>query len=580
NAGTYYIQVYPWTGLANNYSSSYYRLALTTTAVSAGDRYEPNDTMATATSIANNATITDANIHVSTDVDYYKFTLTSTSNVTVNLSNIPVNCDYDLKLYDSANVLKGSSAAAGNNPENITTTLNAGTYYIYVYPYKGSSSDYYRLALTSTAVSTYTITKTPPTNGSFTVPTSAAANSTVQISSILPTAGYSIGTINVRRNDTQAAVPVSGTGSLRTFTMPAAAVTVSVTFTRNSTLFDNKKIYKLRNINSGKYLNVSTGYNRDRQNVFQNTNDKNAKIEYQEMAQEFRIIYDSTKDAYRIYPICSYNGRYRVLDISKSGGAVANNCNVQIFTPTDDDAQLFKIVDTDSGRYRITANSNTTLALAAYGTSDGSDGGTSYNSAGNVFMQTYTGANNQLWNIEEFPDRREDYYSKLGVSYPFTASRLTDGYGYRYHPIRNAKSFHNGMDIGAAEGTALYAPFDGRVVKIGYESDKDKGRGNYIIIEATSRYVVGTDGKPTETKLRAVYMHMVESPTKTNSAIVETAFVSSSTQVGKVGSTGASTGNHLHLTFITDGSESGNSITTSNNPQMYYDDRVTFSYSP
>ncbi|MCL1816479.1 MAG: pre-peptidase C-terminal domain-containing protein, partial [Clostridiales bacterium] len=122
-----------------------------------GDRYEPNNTLATATSIANNATITDANIHVATDVDYYKFTLTSTSSVTVNLSNIPSGCDYDLKLHNSAGTQVGISTAASNNPETITMTLNAGTYYIQVYPWTGLannySSSYYRLALTTTAVS-------------------------------------------------------------------------------------------------------------------------------------------------------------------------------------------------------------------------------------------------------------------------------------------------------------------------------------------------------------------------------------------------------------------------------------------
>lgn len=332
------------------------------------------------------------------------------------------------------------------------------------------------------------------------------------------------------------------------------------------TRFDNKKIYKLRNVNSNKYLNISNGYNYNQQNAFQKVNDNS------EMAQEFRLIFDSAKNAYRIYSICSYNGRYRVLDIVKSNGAVANNCNVQIFTPTDDIAQYFKIEDAGNNRFKIVANSNTSCALAAYGASDGSDSGKNYNSAGNVLMQTYTGANNQLWYIDEFPNRREEYYAGLGFVYPLTSSSISSGYGWRKHPISGDKKFHYGIDIPANSGTALYAPFTGTVVRIGYESNPDNGRGHYIIIEATSKNVYGSS-----TKIRVIFMHMLEKPTDTNKNVFEGATVNSITQVGKVGRTGASTGDHLHLTMITDSSELGNSITTSNNPQMYYNDK-TFSY--
>jgi len=143
-------------------------VSFSVTNVPSGDKYEPNNIMSTtgSTSIANNVTITDANIHAASDVDYYRFTLTSTSNVTVNLSNIPANCDYDLRLLDSAGGVKGSSAASGNNPESITVNnLASGTYYIYVYPWTGKannySSAYYRLALTSStsypSITLYTV---------------------------------------------------------------------------------------------------------------------------------------------------------------------------------------------------------------------------------------------------------------------------------------------------------------------------------------------------------------------------------------------------------------------------------------
>ncbi|MDR0569715.1 MAG: RICIN domain-containing protein [Clostridiales Family XIII bacterium] len=353
-----------------------------------------------------------------------------------------------------------------------------------------------------------------------------------------------------------AKITVTGGGFTRSISINQAAAPVAV---------DANKIYKLRNAASGRYLNVAGGYGGENGiNVIQKASDNS------EMAQEFRVIYDSAKSAYRIYPICSKNGRYRVLDIVKSNNAVLNGCNVQTYRPNDDVAQLFRIEGVGSGRYKITSNSNTAVALAANGTGDGSETGTSSGSAGNVFMQTYTGAGNQLWYLEEFPDRHEEHYAALGFSYPLTASRISDGYGYRIHPTSRERQFHGGTDIPAAEGTLLRAPFDGTVVKIGND---EKSMGNFIILEADAKNAYGT-----ATKVRAVYMHMFEEPNKTNPAVVERAKVTTSTVIGKVGKTGKGvTGAHLHLTMITDGSERVTSINTTNNPQMYYSSS-TFTY--
>ena len=76
----------------------------------------------------------------------------------------------------------------------------------------------------------YTITKSTPSHGSFSVPTSGTLGQTITISSITPDADYSIDMVRVVRNDNGQELTVSGTGSSRTFTMPASAVTVSVSF--------------------------------------------------------------------------------------------------------------------------------------------------------------------------------------------------------------------------------------------------------------------------------------------------------------------------------------------------------------
>ena len=135
----------------------------------------------------------------------------------------------------------GGGEGGANNEGNFTvvpiTSLAAKTYTATVTVGGGPNNvpiKSFNVSFTVNAAS-YTITKTAPTNGSFTVPTSGTYGSTITISSITPAAGYSIGTVSVKRNDTGAAVTVSGSGSSRTFTMPASAVTVSITFTANTT---------------------------------------------------------------------------------------------------------------------------------------------------------------------------------------------------------------------------------------------------------------------------------------------------------------------------------------------------------
>ena len=69
-------------------------------------------------------------ISSSTDKDFYKFTLSSATTLTITLQTLPT--DYDLFLYDSSHALLKSSKKAGTTNEKITYTAAAGTYYIKV----------------------------------------------------------------------------------------------------------------------------------------------------------------------------------------------------------------------------------------------------------------------------------------------------------------------------------------------------------------------------------------------------------------------------------------------------------------
>jgi murein DD-endopeptidase MepM/ murein hydrolase activator NlpD len=120
----------------------------------------------------------------------------------------------------------------------------------------------------------------------------------------------------------------------------------------------------------------------------------------------------------------------------------------------------------------------------------------------------------------------EIYYVKQKVfSWPIRAkNRLTSGFGWRVHPITGNRSFHTGIDIGAAYGTPIHAAADGVVIFSG----NGGSYGNMIIL----RHKNG---------LFTVYGHASKLIAKKGQ------FVRRGQKIALVGSTGASTGPHLHF---------------------------------
>lgn len=108
--------------------------------------------------------------------------------------------------------------------------------------------------------------------------------------------------------------------------------------------------------------------------------------------------------------------------------------------------------------------------------------------------------------------------------------RWTSPYGYRIDPISNVRSFHTGTDMACPTGTPILAAMSGKVVTAG----QNRIYGNYVIIDHQNGY-------------QTVYAHM--------SKIIATKgqWVSQGTQIGLVGSTGYSTGPHLHFTVYKNG---------------------------
>lgn len=110
-------------------------------------------------------------------------------------------------------------------------------------------------------------------------------------------------------------------------------------------------------------------------------------------------------------------------------------------------------------------------------------------------------------------------------------TRISDDYGYRNHPILNVQQFHTGVDMAAPGGTPILAAYDGAVVQAAYNSSM----GNYVMIDHGSG-------------LYTIYMHAQKLMVSAGDE------VSRGEQIATVGTTGRSTGNHLHFSVRLNGS--------------------------
>ena len=123
--------------------------------------------------------------------------------------------------------------------------------------------------------------------------------------------------------------------------------------------------------------------------------------------------------------------------------------------------------------------------------------------------------------------------SRMGELFilPISASfRWTSPYGWRADPFTGVRSFHTGTDMACPEGTPILAAMSGKIAEVG----NNRTYGNYIIINHTNGY-------------QTVYAHMSKTIAKKGQ------WVSQGTKIGLVGSTGYSTGPHLHFMVYKNG---------------------------
>lgn len=107
---------------------------------------------------------------------------------------------------------------------------------------------------------------------------------------------------------------------------------------------------------------------------------------------------------------------------------------------------------------------------------------------------------------------------------------ITSEYGFRDNPVNGEDDFHAGVDIACAAGTKVAAALGGQVVKTGYNAY----RGNYLLIRHTGG-------------VQTLYQHLACIVVRPGEMVRQ------AQTVGMAGSTGMSTGPHLHFELILDG---------------------------
>lgn len=130
---------------------------------------------------------------------------------------------------------------------------------------------------------------------------------------------------------------------------------------------------------------------------------------------------------------------------------------------------------------------------------------------------------------EEFYDKNGKTARKSLLKTPINGARISSGFGYRMHPILGYKKAHRGIDFAAPTGTAIFAAGSGTVVFAGW----NKAYGKYVRIKHNDNY-------------STAYAHA----SKIARGIRKWSRVKQGQIIAYVGTTGRSTGPHLHYEVL------------------------------
>lgn len=160
----------------------------------------------------------------------------------------------------------------------------------------------------------------------------------------------------------------------------AADVEAAKVEPRAVTSLQSGKVYKIRNKDTGKFLNVNYETDANGTNVNQFTED--GSIE-----QKWRAVQNSD-GSWKLYTMCSSNGYNRVLDVYRnSDGNYGTGSNIDIWAPNDPEVQNWTLAYQNNGAFLIwLTSSDYRVLVASYGSGNGGGSGTSSTSEGNVFL--------------------------------------------------------------------------------------------------------------------------------------------------------------------------------------------------
>lgn len=114
-------------------------------------------------------------------------------------------------------------------------------------------------------------------------------------------------------------------------------------------------------------------------------------------------------------------------------------------------------------------------------------------------------------------------------SKPLLSFKITSNFGWRVHPISKQRKLHEGVDLGAPEGEPIYAPADGKVSFVGW-------------IQGYGKSVMLNNGELNSVALSSLFGHMKSWAVEYGQSVYK-----GKTILGYVGTTGQSTGPHLHF---------------------------------
>jgi hypothetical protein len=131
---------------------------------------------------------------------------------------------------------------------------------------------------------------------------------------------------------------------------------------------------------------------------------------------------------------------------------------------------------------------------------------------------------------DDFSPTERIFFLNRDFSYPLKHFQVSSSYGRRVNPVTGNLGVHKGLDLAATEGSDVYTVKAGTVIDLG----RDRLLGNYVIISHENHWV-------------SLYGHLSEITTTLKAEVPSRGII------GKVGSTGQSTGPHLHFELLQHG---------------------------